>query len=114
MSKMIEVLSHVEMDIRRPNGKVETVTRHDISVFSDRDFSLIKAATAKAGRGECLAYRCVTKMVVDTVSNNPSRIAELNYISEHNAIARMASGGEKCDQIGVIAEDKTPSHKTDF
>ena len=114
MSKTITVPSHVEMDIRRPTGQIETVIRKDISVFTARDFGLVKAATAKAGRGECIAYRCVTKEVEDTVSNDPSRQAELQYIAGQNAVMRASACGEKSDQIGHMPEDNTPANKTDY
>lgn len=75
----------------------------------------IADATAKAGRGKCIAYRNVTKSVEDTVSNDPGRIAEIKYINDHNAIIRAGAGGEKCDRIGGANDtDKTPANKTDY
>ena len=95
MTKTISIPSHLEIDIRRPSGVVETIVHPTLQVINARNFSEIKAATAKAGRGECLAYRCITKDVADTVESDLSRQAELKYIAEHNTVARMAAGGEK-------------------
>ncbi len=111
--KTLEIADRLELDIRRPSGIVETVVHPTLKTITARNFADIKAATAKAGRGEVLAYRCITKTVEDTVDSDPSRIAELQYIREHNAIMRASAGGEKCDQIGRTFSDRTPSHKED-
>ena len=107
--------SHVEIDIIRPTGEIETVRPAQFCKLTDRDFARIADATAKAGRGKCIAYRNVTKSVEDTVSNDPGRIAEIKYINDHNAIIRAGAGGEKCDRIGGANDtDKTPANKTDY
>lgn len=111
--KTLEIADRLELDIRRPSGSVETVVHPTLKTITARNFADIKAATAKAGRGEVLAYRCITKTVEDTIESNPSRIAELRYINEHNAIMRASAGGEKCDQIGRTFSDRTSSHKED-
>lgn len=57
----MQVASHLELDIRRPNGMVETIVHPQWKQINDRDFAKIVAATKAAGRGDVLAYRNVKK-----------------------------------------------------
>lgn len=111
--KTLEIADRLEIDVRRPAGVVETIVHPTLKTITDRDFAAMKAATSRAGRGELLAYRCILKTVADTIDSDPSRIAELRYIAEHNAIMRASAGGEKCDQIGKTFGDRTPHSKDD-
>jgi hypothetical protein len=111
--KTLEIADRLELDIRRPSGLVETVVHPTLKTITASNFQAIKDATAKAGRGEVLAFRCITKVVEDTIDSNPSRLAELQYIREHNAIMRASASGEKCDQIGSTFSDRTPHNKDD-
>lgn len=65
------VPSH-EIDIRRPNGEIETTTMPCGGHINARIFAAAKAANAKAGRGECLAWRNTDK----TVERTPEQEAE--------------------------------------
>lgn len=49
------------LTIKRPDGEIESVdiSQHHPSGLTDQMFETIKAATAKAGRGECLSYSVV-------------------------------------------------------
>ena len=49
MTSTVTVPSHVEIDVRRPNGQVETVNLPDtIRVISPRDFAGIVKQTARS------------------------------------------------------------------
>ena len=58
-----EVPSHVEMDIRRPNGSIETVRHPTWRSMSEKTAAMVRKATKDAGRGDLIAYRNVTKLV---------------------------------------------------
>lgn len=121
MTDTINIPSHVEIDVRRPDGTVETVfpkSPHNpdrpLTQISPREFEARKAATMAAGRGELLAYRNVTKAVT-APKPSAADVAEMDHIRHQNAVYRMAAGGEKCDQIGGAADvDRTPANKEDF
>ena len=53
-------MSKVTIEVKRPEGHIETV---DISKnyrgMGDKQFAVIKAATLKAGKGECLSYTVI-------------------------------------------------------
>ena len=63
-----EVPSHLEIDIRRPDGSVETVTHPKLKQWLPKDFAAFNAAMKKAGKGEGIAYRNVTKLATYTMS----------------------------------------------
>ena len=58
-----EVPSHLEIDIRRPNGVIETVTHPKYKQWLPKDFAAFNAAVKAAGKGEGIAYRNITKLV---------------------------------------------------
>jgi hypothetical protein len=64
----VEVPSHLEMDIRRPNGVVETVIHPTWKSMSEKTAAQVRKATKDAGRGELIAYRNVTKLATYTMS----------------------------------------------
>jgi len=90
----VQVTSHIEIDVRRPTGLVETIVKADMVTISRSDFAKIKEATRKAGRGECIAYRIVTKEIESAFVPTAADIAEAEYIKGRNAITRMMAGGE--------------------
>ncbi len=112
--KTLEIADRLELDVLRPNGATETVIHPTLKTITAKDFAAMKSATAKAGRGQLLAYRCILKTVIDTIDGDPCRIDELRYIAQTNAIMRAASGGEKCDQVGKTFSDRTPHNKSDL
>ena len=63
MTNAYEVPSHLEIDIRRPDGTVETVTHPKYKQWLPKDFAAFNAAMKKAGKGEGIAYRNVTTLV---------------------------------------------------
>lgn len=91
--KTLEIADRLEIDVLRPNGTTETVVHPSLKTITAKDFSAMKAATAKAGRGELLAYRCILKTVADTVATDASYIADKRYIAERNAISRVSATG---------------------
>lgn len=115
-----EVAVGVEVDIRRPDGTIETVrvkyNNKELGRITEREYQAYCQAVRAAGRGECLTYRNLTQ----TKSCDPSFLAEYTaavaaeraYTNSHNAQLRMMAGGEECDQIGGAADiDRTPHHK---
>jgi hypothetical protein len=63
-----EVPSHLEIDVRRPNGVVETVIHPQYKQWAPKDFAAFCVAMKKAGKGEGVAYRNVTKLATYTMS----------------------------------------------
>jgi hypothetical protein len=121
MADMINIPSHVEIDVRRPDGTIETVKpRHpmnpsaQMTMMSEREFQAMKKATAAAGRGELIAYRNVTK-AVEAPKPSAADLAEMEYIRKTNAVYRASAGGEPCDQVGGANDiDRTPPSPTDY
>jgi len=91
--KTLEIASHVEIDVRRPSGEVETIMPAGRKAITAGDFAKMKAATKAAGRGDLLAYRNVIKTVEDTIATDPSYIADRSYVAERNAISRVSATG---------------------
>lgn len=107
----VQVPSHVEIDIRRPAGNIETVTLPGRTQIVAREFSAMKDATAKAGRGECIAYRNITKAVA-APQPTAADLADIEYRRQTAAVYAMSAGGE-ADETTDRA-DNTPSNKSDF
>lgn len=107
----VKVPSHVEVDVRRPNGVVETITIPGRTRLIERQFAEMVVATRKAGRGEVLAYRNVEK---DVPAPQPTAgdLAEMEYRRRTAAIYAASAGGER-DETADRA-DNTPSHKGDL
>lgn len=82
----VEIHSHSELTIRRPDGTVETVRRPEKMGASL--FAKIKAATKAAGRGDVLSYVNITK----TASYTVTAADEMDARSERQA--RMMRYGE--------------------
>ena len=76
--------THTTLTVRRPNGEIETVNYpHPVNA---KTFAAIKAATAKAGRGEVLSYQSVTEV---------AEMTEVDKIrAGHDAIVSAMSKGE--------------------
>lgn len=107
MTKMLTVPSHVEVDVRRPSGEIETVRVPNSKTWSPGNFSACKEATRKAGRGEALAYRNVTMQIEE-----PAEFARLNadekaWDESRNAIYRAMDAQPDTDS------DNTPATKDD-
>lgn len=107
MTKMLTVPSHVEIDVRRPSGLVETVTVTNSKTWSASDFSRSKDATAKAGRGELLAYRNVTKQIEAPAEYALMSAAEKAWDDSRKAIYRAMDADYETDS------DNTPATKED-
>ncbi|MBS0474744.1 MAG: hypothetical protein JSR28_06300 [Proteobacteria bacterium] len=113
MTDMIQIPSHAEIDVRRPDGSIETVIKAG-SQLTEHNFAAMKAATKAAGRGELIAYRNITKSVA-APKPSAADIAEMDHIRHQNAVYRAAAGGENCDQIGGANDiDRTPANKEDY
>ena len=67
-AKTFEVPSHVEMDMRRPNGVVETVRHPTWRSMSAKTAEMVRKASKDAGRGDLIAWRNVTKLETYTMS----------------------------------------------
>lgn len=114
MTDTIQIPSHVEIDVRRPDGTTETVRPAGKSMISELEFGLMKKATAAAGRGELLAYRNVMK-TVEAPKPSAADLAEMAHIRHQNAVYRIAAGGEPCDQVGGAKDiDRTPANPQDY
>lgn len=117
MSKITyTVPSHVELTIRRPGGNIETVIMtKPVRRITDREFSEIKAATAKAGRGEVVGYVNVTTEHVESDADYAERIAlesaDRDYASSKR-MERMMAYGER-DECAHHGSRREPSHKAD-
>jgi len=59
--KIIEP-AKVEIQIRRPDGSIETVYPKFVTI-NDQLFNQIRKANSDAGRGECLSYRNIDAVV---------------------------------------------------
>lgn len=107
----VKVPSHVEVDVRRPNGDVETITIPGRTRLIEREFSAMVKATREAGRGEVLAYRNIDR---DVPAPQPTAadLAEEKYRRDTAAIYAASAAGER-DETEDRA-DNTPSHKRDF
>jgi len=99
---IVTIPSHCELTIVRPNGETEIVnytvaTKGQIRTMRDKEFAIIKAATAKAGRGDVVSYRNVTKqadVTAEVEAGRKSDAAYYAYKAGHDAVANMAAGGE--------------------
>lgn len=117
---MIDIPSHVEIDVRRPDGSVETVrpmnpvTGVEFRFLRDKDFAAMAAATKAAGRGDLLTYRNVTRQV-PAAQPTAADLAEEDYIRRTNRIYAASAGGEAHDRIGGRPDiDRTPAHPRDY
>lgn len=106
----VKVPSHVEVDVRRQNGIVETITIPGRTRLIEREFAAMVKATREAGRGEVLAYRNIEK---DVPAPQPTAadLVEEKYRRDTAAIYRASAGGEPCDDGEFV--DNTPAHKRD-
>lgn len=116
----LQIPSHVEVDVRRPDGQVETVrptnpvTGGVLRTITQRQIAELKAATSAAGRGEVLDVRNVTR-TVEAAKPSAADLAEEDYIRRTNAIYAASAGGERHDRIGGAADvDRTPAHPSDM
>ena len=91
------VADHVEIDIRRPNGQIETINYTAINPkmteMVKAQFEKIKAATAKAGRGEAIEFRNVVREVTREVTDEERAAKEWErqdreYRQKHDRIER--------------------------
>lgn len=86
-NETVKINDSVEVDVRRPNGTIETFTLMN-PIYKDQKVPLrnitpkqieeMKAATRAAGRGEVIAVRIITR---DVVSVGPTA-ADLEEESE--------------------------------
>lgn len=119
MTDYIDIPSHVEVDVRRPDGRVETirptnpVTGGPLRTITPRQIADLKAATKAAGRGEVLDVRNITR-TVEAAKPTAADLEEADYIRRTNAIYAAGAGGERHDRIGGAADDRTPEHPTDM
>ncbi len=111
MTDLIEIHSHTEITVRRPNGEIEVVTKDSFQPWGKRQFDVAKKATAEAGRGELVSYTNITKMA-EAPKPTDADLAEQEYRRSHDRIAGMAAGGESFERAGNL--DNTPAHKSDF
>lgn len=101
----LQIPSHVEVDVRRPDGRVETVrptnpvTGGVLRAITARQIAELKAATLAAGRGEVIDVRNVTREV-PAAQPTAADLAEEDYIRRTNAIYAAGAGGEPHDRIG--------------
>lgn len=109
MAKMITVPSHLEIDIRRPNGVIETVKPAGRTTLTPAQFAETKRATAAAGRGEVLCFRAVTKQIEAPAEWAALDAAERAYDASTKAIYRAMDA-----EYEGPAEDRTPAHKGDM
>ncbi len=102
MTTIVTIPSHCELTIIRPNGFTEIVdytvaTKGQVRTMRDKEFAVIKAATAKAGRGDVVSYRNITKdvdMTAEIDAGRKSDAAYYAYKAGHDAVAKMSAGGE--------------------
>lgn len=110
-----------EIDIRRPNGVVETCTMPCGGHINARIFSDAKTANAKAGRGELLAWRNIDREVERTPEQEAEyqeglRQTEIERAErranawQHDARYGFAGERDECVHHGSRRE---PSHKED-
>jgi hypothetical protein len=64
----VQVPDYCELTVLRPNGEIEVVRANGFTALNDQRFARIKLETAKAGRGEVLSYRNVTKTAAYTTT----------------------------------------------
>lgn len=64
----VQVADYCELTIRRPNGETEVVRANGFTALNDQRFARVKTETAKAGRGDVLSYRNVTKAATYTTT----------------------------------------------
>lgn len=100
--KTLQMASHVELTIRRPDGSIEVVRHPKLAAINDRIFALLVSATKAAGRGDVLSYANITKDVEETDAVLAQRLAGeaddrayYAYEAGHDATVRMSAGGEK-------------------
>ena len=120
MSNTIEIPSHVEVDVRRPDGHVETVQLQNpvtgglLRTITTRQIGEMKAAMKAAGRGEIIDVRQVTR-TVEAAKPTAADLEEADYIRRTNATYAAGAGGEQHDRIGGAADvDRTPAHPSDM
>lgn len=87
-TKHVEIPVAVEITIRRPDGTVETVRPAGMTQLNDKLFARVKAATAAAGKGQCLSYRNITKATTwemsaaDKVTESSDRMEKMMKYGE--------------------------------
>ena len=120
MSNTIEIPSHVEVDVRRPDGRIETVqptnpvTGGPLRMITQRQIAEMTAAMKAAGRGEVLEVRNITRTVA-AAKPTAADLEEADYIRRTNAIYAAGAGDEPHDRIGGSAGvDRTPAHPSDM
>jgi hypothetical protein len=72
----------VELTVKRPGGEIETVMHPTMKKITDDQFRQIQEGTAKAGRGEVLSYKNLTKtstVNVDDVMTDADRAVQKSY-----------------------------------
>lgn len=109
MAKILTVPSHLEIDIRRPNGVVETVRPAGRTTMSPPELAATKEATAKAGRGEVLAFRAVTKQIEEPAEYARLSAAERAYDASTAAVYRAMDARAETQAV-----DGTPAHQSDM
>jgi hypothetical protein len=111
MARTIKANSHTEITIRRPNGQIEVVRKDSVlnSKMDDAMFAKIKAATAQAGRGECIGY--VNIQIDVEVPQEFDRLdaADRAYDQGRAAVYRAMDAKDDGE-----ARDNTPAHKSDM
>lgn len=76
----VQIPDYAELDIRRPNGDIETIKFSGANSLTAVLFAQIKKATLAASRGDVLAYRNVTKPSVVTVTAADAATAQTDAI----------------------------------
>ena len=108
--KTIEIHSHLEIDVRRPSGNLETVTMQRAE-FSPREHKACVDNTKAAGRGDVVAVRSIKKIVPDYVPTAAEIASDARFACSAD-IERMCAGGEGDETADH--SDNTPDHKFDY
>lgn len=106
--KSYTVADYSEVTIRRPSGALDTV-RTQYSQMDPQLFARIKDATLKAGRGECLSYRNVTKEVTLSATLERQYQQARAYDAAQAAVYRAMDA-----QPEGSVRDRTPAHPSDM
>lgn len=88
-SATVEIPSHVEIDVTRPNGTAETVVLPGFRNLTAQQFATLVKQTAAAGRGTVTAYRNISKTIEHHMTE--ADLADRASVQ----VARMAAAGER-------------------
>ena len=87
-----------QLTVKRPNGQIEIVdTTEKLRIITDAVFNQVKAATAKAGRGEVLSYENIFEDVkIEAPQTEEDMAAEEAFYAatESDTVNKMSRMGE--------------------